>query len=224
MAEYCPMWARHCYELPDSVSFEEAALLDPLQVAVHAIDVSALRAGDTFVVFGLGPVGLSCLQIARIRGARVMVGTDVYPRPLEIARELGATLALNTREADAVTAIHEATEGMGADVVVDTVGSPQSFAQELSVLARGGTLVTLAVHPGEYRFDGLAIGAERSIKTTSNCLFKDYQRSLDLVTSGLARMKPMITHRCSLEEVPDAFDLLARKEGSGAVKIIVVPS
>jgi threonine dehydrogenase-like Zn-dependent dehydrogenase len=54
MAEYCPMWARQCFELPDSMSFEEAALLDPLQVAVHAIDVSGLRAGDTFAVFGLG--------------------------------------------------------------------------------------------------------------------------------------------------------------------------
>ncbi len=224
MAELCPVWSRQCYELPENLSWEEAALLDPLQVAVHAVELSGLRPGATFAVFGLGPIGLCAIQVARAYGALLTVGTDIYAAPLEMAREVGASLALDARDQDPVRAIREASGGSGADVLIDTVGSPRSLRDGLSALARSGTLVNLAVHGGEYSFDGLALGSERSIRTSSNSLFSDYGKAIRLAASGAVNLSVMITHRYPLNEVPNAFALLLEKERHGAVKAIIQPT
>ena len=223
MAELCPVWSRQCYELPDALSWEEAALLDPLQVAVHAVELSGLRPGASFAVFGLGPIGLCAIQVARAYGARLTVGTDVYPTPLEMARAAGASLALDARTQDPVRGIREASGGLGADVLIDTIGSPRSLRDGLSCLARSGTLVNLAVHGGEYSFDGLALGSERSIRTSSNSLFSDYGKAISLAASGAVDLGAMITHRFPLGEVPQAFALLLEKERHAAVKAIIEP-
>lgn len=223
MAEYCLLWGRQCRVLPDSVSWEEAALLDPLQVGVHAVGLSGLRPGGAAVVLGAGPVGLSAAMVARASGARFTAVTDVYEAPLAIARSAGITLALDARRCDPVASVREANGGTGADVVVDTVGSRESLQQGLALLEPGGTLVNLAVHPGETSFEGLALGSERTLRTSSNSLFRDYQTALDLTASGQVRTAPMVTHRFPLDRVNEAFDALFDKERTGAVKAIILP-
>jgi len=223
MAEYCLLWGRQCRVLPDSVSWEEAALLDPLQVGVHAVGLSGLRPGGSAVVLGAGPVGLSAAMVAWASGARFTAVTDVYEAPLTIARRAGITLALDARAADPLRAVREANGGSGADVVVDTVGTRDSLRQGLALLEPGGTLVNLAVHPGETSFDGLAIGSERVLRTSSNSLFRDYQAALDLTASAQVKTAGMVTHRFPLERVNEAFDVLFDKEHTGAVKAIILP-
>jgi len=223
MAEYCPVWSRQCYELPERMSWEEAALLDPLQVAVHAVELSGLRPGASFAVFGLGPIGLCAIQVARAYGALFTAGTDVYAAPLAMARSVGANLALDAREGEPAKAILGATDGMGVDVLVDTIGSPSSLRDGLTALAKSGTLVNLAVHGGEYSFDGLSLGSERSIRTSSNSLFSDYGKAIRLVASGAVNLTVMVTHRFPLDDVPRAFGLLLEKERHAAVKALIAP-
>jgi len=205
------------------VSWEEAALLDPLQVGVHAVGLSGLRAGGAVVVLGAGPVGLSAAMVARASGARFTAVTDVYEAPLAVARQAGITLALDARKADPVAAVPAANGGAGVDAVVDTVGTRESLRQGLALLAPGGTLVNLAVHPGETGFDALALGSERVLRTSSNSLFSDYQAALDLTASGRVKTAAMVTHRFPLDRVTEAFDVLFDKERTGAVKAIILP-
>jgi threonine dehydrogenase-like Zn-dependent dehydrogenase len=113
--------------------------------------------------------------------------------------------------------------GSGADVILDTIGTPQSLREGLGALAKSGTLVNLAVHAGNYTFDGLLLGSERAIRTSSNSRFSDYGRAMALSASGRVRTAAMITHRFSLDEVPRAFALLLEKERNGAVKGVVTP-
>jgi threonine dehydrogenase-like Zn-dependent dehydrogenase len=223
MAEYCLLWARQCRVLPDSMSWEEAALLDPLQVGVHAVGLSGLRPGGSAVVLGAGPVGLSAAMVARASGARFTAVTDVYEAPLAIARCAGVTLALDARNADPVAALLGANGGAGVDTVVDTVGTRDSLRQGLALLAPGGTFVNLAVHPGETAFDTLALGSERVLRTSSNSLFRDYQVALDLTASGQVKTAAMVTHRFPLDRVNEAFDVLFDKERTGAVKAVILP-
>ncbi len=174
-------------------------------------------------MLGLGPIGLCAIQVARAYGALFTAGTDIYAAPLQMARSVGASLALDAKEREPAKAILEATGGMGVDVLVDTIGSPSSLRDGLAALARSGTLVNLAVHGGEYSFDGLSLGSERSIRTSSNSLFSDYGKAIRLAASGAVNLSVMITHRFPLDEVPRAFDLLMEKERHAAVKAVIIP-
>ena len=222
MAERCPVWASMCFEMPDEVSFEEAALLDVVGVGVHAANTAGIGPGDSVAIFGAGPIGNAIMQASRAMGASRAYVIDTYDVALDIARKCGATISIKAGEGDASTRIREANNG-NCSAVFDTVGTAETIGYSLGLLAEGGTLVLMAVHDVSVALNPLEIGSERSIKTSCNFLPEEFPLSLSLVASGQIDVKPWITHRFPLEEMEEAFKTMLNKEQSGAFKIMIEP-
>ncbi|MBI5119347.1 alcohol dehydrogenase catalytic domain-containing protein [Candidatus Poribacteria bacterium] len=223
MADRCPAWGNLCFELPDAMIFEEAAMLDVVGVGVHAARVGGVRPGVSIAVFGAGPIGNAIMQASRAMGASRAFVVDTYEVALEIAIKCNATAAIEAVEADPVKAIFEANSG-ACSVVFDTVGSVDTLRKGVALLAEGGTLVNMAVHDMNLTLNSLDIGSERSIKTSCNFLPEEFPLSLSLVESGQIDVKPWITHRFPLREISKAFDVALNKEKHGAFKVIIEPA
>jgi threonine dehydrogenase-like Zn-dependent dehydrogenase len=222
MAEKCPVWANMCFEIPDEMSFEEAALLDVVGVGVHAARTAGIGPGDSVAVLGAGPVGNAIMQASRAIGASRAYVIDTYDVALDIARQCGATLTIKAGEGDAATRIREANNG-NCSAVFDTVGTVKTTEDALGLLAEGGTLVPMAVHDMRIVLNPLQIGSERSVKTSCNFLPEEFPLSLALVASGQIDVRPWITHRFPLNDVERAFDTMLNKEQNGAFKIMIEP-
>jgi len=213
MAEYCAVWAENCYQIPETVSFEEAALLDIVGVAIHAVKVSQLEMGDTVVILGSGPVGCLIAQIARIRGAKTIFCVDKADKPLEVARAIGADAVVNTEKEDFSQFLLDNTDNKTVDVIYDSTGSPQVLKKGLSVLAPQGRLVLLAIKDEVFPLPILDIAREKTIKSSANSDATDFQISLELLARGKIKLKPFITHRFDLSSTLEAFSLLLKEGG-----------
>lgn len=215
-------WPERCLvPLPASLSDAEGAMLEPLGVALHAVDLAHLRPGSRVGVFGCGPIGLLVLQAARLAGAARLFATDLGERPhrLEAARRLGAAVfaAEGGREA---RAIRDAL-GAGLDMAIEAAG--ENAAVDAAVEAvRPGARVVLAGIPGEERTSFKAASARRKGLTLvlSRRMKYAYPRAIRLVEDGQVDLRSPVTHRFPLERGPEAFAVAARREG---LKVLVEP-
>jgi len=226
MAEYALAWARGCYVLPDEITFEEAAMLDVLGVGLHAAKRGRISPGRPVLVMGSGPIGSAIAQSARALGAGKIIVTDIYDKALDIARETGIDIALNAqglKARDIATMVLDATGGEGVAAAFDTVGTPETLQTGLTALAETGILVNLAVHSGKLDLETLQLSSERTITTSCNFYPSEYGETLRLLQAGYYNVKPWITHRFPLDEVPRAFDVLFHKSEYGAYKAVIKP-
>ncbi|HEX6116054.1 MAG TPA: zinc-dependent alcohol dehydrogenase family protein [Solirubrobacterales bacterium] len=209
-------------ELP----FETAALFGcAVLTGVGAVVNSAgVRAGDSVAVFGLGGVGLAALLGAVASGASEIVGVDVVPRKLELARELGATTTVLAGP-EAVDEVREATGG-GAEHSIETVGDERVLADAYAATGRGGTTVTVGLPDPERLLEIPAttlVSEERTLKGSylGSCVpSRDIPRFIDLHRAGRLPVERLLSGRVRLEELNEAFDRLARGE---AVRQVVIP-
>jgi 2-desacetyl-2-hydroxyethyl bacteriochlorophyllide A dehydrogenase len=223
MAQYCRAWARRCYEIPGEFPMEHAALLDIAGVAYHALGVGELKPGHSVAIVGMGPLGVLSARIAALRGATDVFGIDIYDRPLRFAEASGAHPLNSTTNPEWQDSVISETGGWGADVVIDTIGLPETLAAGRQALAPGGTLVLLAVHSDVISFPTTGLAGERKMVSSANYRFVDFQRTIDLAVSGRLKLDDLITHRVPLDRVEEGFRLLRDKERSGALKVIVIP-
>jgi 2-desacetyl-2-hydroxyethyl bacteriochlorophyllide A dehydrogenase len=223
MARFCQVWADKVYALPDSVSFDEATLLDIAGVGIHALSISNMTPGATVAIIGLGPLGSSLVQTARIWGARRVYCSEIAEKPLELAVQQGADLVVNPAKDSLVERVLEKTDRIGVDVVIDTVGLTETQNQALKILAPGGTLVNMATNANELSFKLLQLSGERTIKSSSNYFFHDFQCALDLTAAGRLDLKPLITHRFPIDKAVEAFDVMLKKEKTQALKVVILP-
>ena len=180
------------------------------------VNAAAAKPGDQVAVFGLGGVGLAALLGARVAGASAVIGVDVVPAKLELARELGATEALLAGE-DTVAALRELSGG-GADVAVETVGSEHVLAQAYAATRRGGTTVTVGL-PDPARMLSIPavslVAEERTLRGSylgSSVPARDIPRLVDLHLQGLLPVERLLSHRIAPTELNEGFDRLARGE------------
>ena len=223
MAEYCPVSADQVYELPENVSDEQATFLDPIIAALHAVDVGDPHMLDRVVVLGAGPIGLLIAQLAKIRRAARTYITDVAERNLAVAREVGVDRTLNAAVPgqNLRDLVMGSTDGHGVERVFNTVGSSESITESLGLLTNGGVLVLMATKDKDIRFPSLMLSGERAIRTSSNALFSDFPRALDLLRTELLKVTPLVTHRFALSHGIEAFRVACGKEQSGAIKIVL---
>ena len=221
MAEYCAVWADKAYPLPDSVSWEEATFLDIAGVGIHAVRVSEMKPDGVVVVLGAGPLGLSIAQVAKAWGARATCCTDVYPKALAVAAEVGVDRAIDATTDDPKEAVLDATDGRGADYVFDTAGTAETQRQAIEMLAPSGALINLVTNRTKVSFELLELAAERSIRTSTNYFFHDFQTAIDMAGSGQLALAPMITHRFPLADANRAFDAGLNKDEHEALKIVI---
>lgn len=222
-AQFCAIWKDKLYPLSHSISYEEATFLDGLAVAVHAVRKAGIEPGDEVGILGSGPIGLSIMQVAKTFGAKRTFVTDVYPKPLAIAQELGADTLINVSEEDAVKRVMEETGNIGLKAVFNTVGTRETVIQSLKMLRRGGCAVLMAGLSTKLVLDFDLLAGEHSLITSANYLYPDFQTAIDLMESKRVKVRPMITHRFPLREIKKAFQIMEDKKKYAAVKVILFP-
>ncbi len=223
-AEYMVVWSTHARSIPNNISFIEATQLDGLAVAIHAVRRRGkVKTGDKVLIIGTGAIGLMIGQVAKIYGAELVVGVDIREKPLEVASKLGFDEVINAKKEDLVKKVDKLTKGLGVNVVFDTVGTKQTFTQGLRALARAGRYILLAVSKTKIDFELTWLAGERTLTTSANFLFPDFNFAIELLSYGRVRVKPFITHVFKLEEIHEAFKVAMNKEEYDAIKVVVVP-
>lgn len=211
-------WDPDClFPLPDALSDEDGALLEPLGVALHAINLAHLRPGMTIGVYGCGPIGLLLIQVARISGAARVLATDPLAHRRDAARALGAEVF--PADGDEARAILAATNPRGVDVAFEIAGKNAALATAIATAKFGGCVIWAGIPEDDHvtlsasvaRRKGLTIKTVRRMKHT-------YPRAIDLVARKLVDVRSLVTHRFPLEQTREAFAVAARREG---LKVIV---
>jgi len=214
-------------KVDDNISDSEAACLQSLSDSVASVETANIQIGDSVVIIGQGSMGLECLQIARISGAGRVVTVDVREESCQISRELGADVALNAKQCNAVQAVLDLTDGIGADVVFECAGgSPrqglagtQTLRQALEIVRSGGKVIGVSWFGAPLELD-IDFLRERSLRY----LFPDIstqahlEHTVRLVASGRVQLQSTIRHQLDgLETVPKAFEITANKSKYQAI-------
>jgi L-iditol 2-dehydrogenase len=221
MREVIAWPTRALFALPATFTAADAAMLEPLGIALFSMDLGHPGPAATVGVFGCGPIGLLVVQLARLAGATVVVATDRLPHRVEAASRLGAThatLAGDGREAESAGA---ATGGRGLDVVFEVAGNDQAVDAAIEAVRPAGRVVLTGI-PSEDRTSFRASTARRkglTIKLVRRAKHT-YPRSIDLVERGLVDVRSIVTHRFPLDAADEAFRVATRRDG---LKVIVAP-
>lgn len=214
---------RIVYRLPDTLSFEHAALVEAVSVAVHAVSLTPIELGDTVVIVGAGMIGLLTLQAARAAGATRVIAVDVNQRRLETARSLGATDVLRGDSVDVPSAIGEMTDGRGADVALEVVGATPTVKTAIESVRKGGA-VTLVGNVSPTVELPLQSVVTREIRLQGTCGCNgEYPQCIDLMNRGVIHVEPLITARISLADGPQWFDRLYAGDPE-QMKVVICPN
>ena len=220
--EYYCTPADFAFKLPDNVSLEEAAMMEPLACGIHAVRRGRLKPGETVVIVGAGPIGLMVLQAARAFGAANRIVLDIETHRLEMAQELGATQVINPELEDPRQTVNRVQEG-GADVVIEAAGANSTSKLVTQLVRRGGRIVWIGL-PG---LEHVPISVLEIVDNELDLLgvfryANIYPQAIQLTGMGLVDVRSMITHKYSLEKTGEAMNL-AYSRADGAIKVLVVP-
>jgi (R,R)-butanediol dehydrogenase / meso-butanediol dehydrogenase / diacetyl reductase len=195
------------HPLPDSVSDTEGALIEPLAVAVHAVDYAEFAPGETAVVLGAGPIGLLVAQVARAAGVKTLFVVETEPSRQKRAERLGFTV-LDGSKGDVVERVRQLTDNAMVDVTFDAAGVPATASQVIPLTGIMGRVVMVAIHkkPAEVAFRDLAY-RELRILGTRIYAAGDFETAIDLVAGGTVDLKPLITHVLPMRDALGAFDI-----------------
>ncbi|HUL79877.1 MAG TPA: zinc-binding dehydrogenase [Vicinamibacteria bacterium] len=222
MREWMAWPEKNLFPLPEGFTAADGAMLEPLGVAIHTIDLAHVRPGMRVGVFGSGPIGLLCLQVAKAAGAAHLVATDLASRRhrLDAARSFGAE-TFAAEEGREAKAILRSVGGQGLDVAIEAAGA-QSAVDAAAEAVRPGGRVVLAGIPSDERTSFKASTARRKGLTfvMVRRMKHTYPRAIALATAGRVALLSLVTHRFPLAEAGPAFEVAARREG---LKVIVEP-
>lgn len=214
---------RDVLKLPSDLSFDEATLIEPVATCIRGIERAGIQTGDTVVVIGTGVTGLIHIQLARIRGAGMIMATDFSPFRLKMARRLGADEAIAASE-DVLAWLKKLNKGKGADAVIVTAGSIEAMEQGLALAGKGATVLLFAPSPPEATLPVSPyhlLFSEITITGTYSCSPLETRQALSLIQAGRINVKDLITHRFDLAGVGKAFDLAA--QAGESLKIVITP-
>jgi 2-desacetyl-2-hydroxyethyl bacteriochlorophyllide A dehydrogenase len=220
-AEYVSVPEKKCHKLLNSVSFEEAALAEPLAVAVHAVNISPIEKGDTVLIIGSGTIGLLTMQVARNGKASNIFATDVYDYLLDLAKKFGANMVINTKDDDLFKTI---SSNVGSiDVVFEAVGLQGTVQQALSIVRCGGCVTLIGMLEDKMELNMLNVAVkEILIQGSYGYTSDDFKQALKLIASGKVKVKQFITHVLPLDDITKGFDLLAEKK-ENVIKVVLKP-
>jgi L-iditol 2-dehydrogenase len=220
-AEYVAVPASLLHRVPDAMSYEEAALVEPLSNALHFVrDITPFRFGDLVVVQGCGPIGLFSAQLFRLGGARVLVtGLTVDKARFKIAERLGLE-TLNVEEENLVDRVMKLSDGSGADVAFVAVGAPQAVKQATEIVRKRGHITVVGIFGEEVPVDlTWLVRRELSIVGAYDAKPDNFTKSIELITSGQVNVRDVLTHRFSLDQAEEAFRVALDRSG-GKVEFI----
>jgi L-iditol 2-dehydrogenase len=221
-AEYVAVPQRIVYKLPDELSFEHAAMIEAVSVAVHAVGITPVELGATAVVVGSGMIGLLAVQALRLAGCGCVIAVDVDDAKLALAAELGAARQVNAGTTDVAAFVREATGGRGADIALEAVGTGEALGTALAALRKGGTL-TLVGNLSPAVELPLQSVVTRQIRLQGSCASAgEYPACIGLLARGALRVAPLISAVAPLAEGARWFHRLYHREPN-LMKVILQP-
>ncbi|MBO9129476.1 2,3-butanediol dehydrogenase [Bacillus sp. 165] len=214
--------AENCIKVPDTMTMDHAALVEPASVALHAVKISKLVEGSTAVVFGAGPIGLFVSVMAKAKKASQVIVVEVAEDRLELARKLGATTVINPMKENAVEKIRELTNG-GADVVFDAAGVQAVFSSATKVLAKKGELMVVAAYEKEVSFNPWELTMIEATISNSFCYVpEDFPEVIEIFKNSNIDLDLFITKNIHLDDlVEEGFETLVKDKNH--IKILVTP-
>ncbi|MBC7234706.1 MAG: alcohol dehydrogenase catalytic domain-containing protein [Chloroflexi bacterium] len=221
-AEYCAVPLHTCRPVPDSLSLKEAALVEPLAVAVHAVRVSDLKVGDVTAVLGAGPIGIMTAQVARLAGARRVFVSEMSAKRLEIARKLGFDV-IDVKTQKAVDVVLEATDGVGVPVVFETAGVQATIADAGNMARIAGQILQVGMPKGPVSIE-LTPLMFREIRRTPIRVYReeDFDLAIAIAATGKVDMNEPVTHVLPLERLQEGLEIA--HEAVEGCKILLDPS
>jgi len=221
LREFLPWPAARLHPLPDGISDADGAMLEPLGVALHAVDLGHLHPGMRVGVFGCGPIGLLVVQLAHLSGAVQVIATDPLLHRLEAARAYGATHLVQAKDGAETSEVWETAARRGVDVAFEVAGENAAVETAIHAVKPGGQVVLVGI-PSENCTSFNAATARRKGLTLRLCrrMKHTYPRAIALVEQGRVDVRSLVTHRFPLEQARQAFETAGRREG---IKVILEP-
>ncbi|MFN3420381.1 MAG: zinc-binding dehydrogenase [Armatimonadota bacterium] len=219
-AEFVVAPAENCHPLPEDMTTREGALVEPVANAVHAVRLAQTVLPERVIVFGAGPIGLVCAQVAKTFGATFVAIVEIVPQRIEIAKQF-ADVVINPKVEDVLAKGKEVTDGLGFDLALDAVG--RSITRRLAVesVHPMGTVMWVGLHEDETTVPGMqVIYGEKVIKGSSAYTDADFVTALHLIAAGKIAIDPIVSE-FPLEQGVEVFWKLARGEAPEIVKALL---
>ncbi len=210
------------YRLPDSMSYDEGSQVEPTACCIRALRKAGVKAGNSVAIFGVGPVGLMHLQLAKAYGAAPIIAIDVLENRRDFAVKLGADEALNPTSDDIATVVSSMTNGLGVDYAIVATGNLRAIEQAFSSVRKGGKVVLFGAPP---RGAQLSLDVSRlflreiKFESSYSTSETEMRMALDLIEKKRINPSKLITHRFPLARALEAFTLA--EKGEGTVKVVV---
>ena len=214
-AEYALASAENVYPMPDDMSYEEGAMIEPLAVGMMAAKRAGASVYDNVAVLGSGPIGLMCLQAAGAHGALNLYATDMVDYRLEYAKRLGADAVINPEKENVGERVMELTDNEGVDVVVEAAGSVSALKQAFEIARPGGRIVLVGIYPTmEFQVPlGYALTKELDVRGVWR-YGNVFPAAIKCVSEGKVNVKSMITHKFPLDRILQGFETQIKKIGN----------
>lgn len=222
-AEYVAVPCKVLHRLPEELSFEDGASVDPLASAYRFTRKVAISSADTVVIIGPGPIGLYALQVAVAEGAKkaIVAGAKGDEKRLEVARNLGACKTINVMHEDTLEKIKEYTDGYMADVAIEATGNPTAVDLALSYVRKGGRVALGGIFHRLSEIDPAKV-VRKELKIFGSFCYSwmDFSECIKLLSNKKVETKKVITHTLPLEKVEEGIKLIKRKQ---AIKVMLKP-
>jgi L-iditol 2-dehydrogenase len=227
-AEYIKVPSRmvlvNMQEIPEHVSYEEAAITEPLACVLHGVEEANVNLADTVAIIGAGPIGLLHLLAVKKLGVEKAIIIDLVEERLNFAQRLGADATLNAGKVNAVDEVKKLTGGYGADIAIEAIGSPTTWEQALKLVRKGGSVLEFGgCPPGtEIKLNAEMLHyGELTVLGAFHATPLHFRKAMNLIASRTIDVRPLVTRRMKLENIKDAFETLSTSKTE--IKIAILP-
>jgi L-iditol 2-dehydrogenase len=219
LREWMPWGEKNFFKLPDHLSFADGAMLEPLGVAIHAVELAHLKSGMRVGIFGCGTIGLLIIQLVKLSGAQTIIATEKLEHRLQAAQAHGATQCIKAKSGSEIPEVMAAADQRGVDVAFEVAGDQEAVDTAFYTTYPGGKVILAGIPVDDRttfqasiaRRKGLTIKMVRRMKDT-------YPKAIELVSSGKVDVRSLVTHRFPIENAAEAFKVAQRREG---IKVII---
>ncbi|TET61078.1 alcohol dehydrogenase [Candidatus Aerophobetes bacterium] len=220
-AEYVAVPEKKVLRLPGNISFEKAALVEPVAVAVHAVRKAKQKINDVVVILGAGTIGLLVMQVAKLAGAGKVIVTDVLDYRLKKAGELGADRLVNPASQDLIKIIQEKYGRNEVDLIYDCVGIEETISQAIQIARKGIRIMVIGVPEERIEVD-LSLIQDRELEIVGSLMYvrEDFKAAIDFIQKERLKVKPLVTHHFKLKDVDKAFHLIT-EEKKEVLKVLI---
>ncbi|MEI8200395.1 MAG: 2,3-butanediol dehydrogenase [Eubacteriales bacterium] len=223
-SEYMTFLSRFVHKIPDTLSFEKAALIEPMSVALHSLRVGSFVIGQSAIVTGAGPIGLATIECLKAAGAKLVIVIQRKSIRQKYALNAGADVVLDPGKDDVVAEIKKMTGGVGADIAFETTGSEQCYELALEGISFAGTLVVTSIWEGKIKYNPNSIVLSEKKIIGSICYCNDFPSTIAMMADNRIKADGYITKKIYIDDIiKEGFETLTGPEKKSQVKIIVTP-